>query len=225
MDIKKINIGIWMVLFVVFCVITVMSPRIHFGVILLLCFIQCISMILCKKEREKKILWKKTILGIVSIFVMCYLGQFLNIIYPYHATYEYKNDIQKLKVESPQNYSHFPDVIPDSATGIKWMCLPNFMQGSGYEALFFYANETYIKEIYNRYAPIATVYTYSDEECTWINNEVKNTVSFPKINEISDEDKKNVIVMITADNGNLNHPHNSGLYINKVDGYVCFFAN
>lgn len=225
MNTKKINIGIWYVLLALFLVITIMHPRIHFGLILIICFTQCISMTFSKKVIAKKLFWKKTIEGIVSIFILCSMSKILNVFCPYHAAYEYKNDIQNLKIENPQIYSHFPDTIPDSAMDIKWVCLPNFLQGNGYEALFFYADDSYIEEIYDTYISMTAIYKYSDENYTWTNNEGKSIVSFPRINEISDKDKENVCVIIMTDNGNSDYSHKSGLYINKVDGYVCFFAD
>lgn len=55
-----------------------------------------------KKKIGKKSVWRKTILGIISLVIVWSMGDMINIIYPYHATYEYKSDILKLKSESSQ---------------------------------------------------------------------------------------------------------------------------
>ena len=58
MNTKKINIGIWYVLLDLFLVIAIMHPRIHFGLILIICFTQCISMTFSQKVIAKKLFWK-----------------------------------------------------------------------------------------------------------------------------------------------------------------------
>lgn len=198
-----------------------MHPRVHFGFLLFISIIQCVKIIVWKKS-GKKSLWRKTVLGITSLVVVWSMGGMLNIFYPYHATYEYKNDIQHLKSESLQEYGHFPDILPDTATNVKWVCMPSLMQGSGYEALFFYADDLYIEEIYHQYAPKATIYRY--EDYGWVNKEIKKTVFFPMVGEISEQDRENVFVLILTDNQDAHHPQNSGVYINQAEGYVCFFA-
>lgn len=224
MNTKKVTVGIWCIILVLFLVITIMHPRINFGLILFFSLIQCISIAFSRKVFEKKTLWKKSFLGVADIFILWIFCSPFNVLYPYHATYEYKNDIQNLKSESPQIYSHFPDTIPDSASKVKWVCLSGLLQGSGYEALFFYADDSYLEEIYETYAFNSTLYTYAEEERTWISKDAKKLTYFPEEDEISDDDKKNVSVFILTENSNLNHSHISGFYINQTDGYICFFA-
>lgn len=223
MNTKKINIAIWVVMATMFLIIMLMHPRIYFGFIFLICLIQSVSLIASKREQGVKMLWKKTLLKIICIiFGVWIIAPLLNVFYPYHAVYEYKNDIRNLKTKNTQDYLQFPDIIPDSATHVKWVCIPSYMQGSGYDALFFCADASYIDEIYNRYISSAMIYLY--EEGEWINKEIKKAIFFPKLNDISVEDGKNVCVMIMVDNDDINHPHISGLYINRVDGYVCYFV-
>ena len=96
------------------------------------------------------------------------------------------------------------------------------MQGSGYDALFFYADDLYIEEVYDTHVMSSAIYTYENYE--WRNNEVKKDIYFPRVNDISEQDRENVSVLVTVDNDDLNHPHISGLYVNKAAGYVCYFA-
>lgn len=49
-------------------------------------------------------------------------------------------------------------------------------------------------------------------------------MTFPKINDMTEEEKLNTIVFVTYDNGDANYPHSSGLYINQTEGYVCFYV-
>ncbi len=60
MNTKKINIGIWYVLLALFLVIAIMHPRIHFGLILIICFTQCISMTFFQKNNSEKIVLEKS---------------------------------------------------------------------------------------------------------------------------------------------------------------------
>lgn len=115
----------------------------------------------------------------------------------------------------------FPDAIPDEAKGIKWICCPGFMQGSGYDVLFFRADSSYLKKIYEEYATLTNVYTYSNYG--WENKKAGRTVTFPQIIDMTEQEKTNVTVIVTYDNGDINHPHSSGLYINQIEGYVCFY--
>lgn len=161
--------------------------------------------------------------NLLAIWILyCLFAQYLNVLYPYHAPYEYKKDMATLKADYLQKYEYFPDSIPKEASGVKWMCCPSMMQGMGYEKLFFYAEETYLQEICNTYEDKATIYTYS--EYAWMNNKMKKTISFPGDHDIDKEEREHVEVFILYDNQDAKHSHNGGFYINQTEGYIGFFA-
>ena len=219
---KKINLIIWSVLVIVFMMLTIMHPRICYGFMLFLSIIQWGEIAGRKKKIGKKSVWRKTILGITSLVIVWSMGDMINIFYPYHATYEYKHDILKLKFESSQKYQHFPGAIPKIARNVKWKCVPSLLQGSGYEGLLFYAEKEYIEEIYNKYASATTLYKYDGYE--WRNEKLKKATFFPQINSIAELEREDVVVIILYENNDIHHPGNSGLYLNQTEGYVCFFS-
>ena len=47
---------------------------------------------------------------------------------------------------------------------------------------------------------------------------------FPGEDAIEEQDKKNVKVLILYESQDVNDPLNGGIYINQLEGYVCFFA-
>lgn len=218
---KKINSVIWIVISIILLILTIMHPRINMGLVFFVCISQCLTFAFSKKKRSNGAFWGETFMGIAAMVIVLVMFQPLNIFYPYHAVYEYKNDIYNFKIERPQKYSHFPDNIPKTASNVKWLCMPGFMQGSSYEALFFYADEPYIEESYNKYAEVATIYTYDGYD--WINKEGKNLIFFPKVNDISEEERRNVSVLVITDNHDVDNLQISGLYLNQEAGYVCYF--
>lgn len=220
---KKTNLFLWVILSVAILVLTIIHPRLNNILLLLLCIIKSVTLFFSKKETESKVILKKNFELIIVFAILWYMGKYLNILYPYHATYEYRNDIANYKIGSTgEYYKEFPNEIPDEAKDIKWICCPSFMQGSGYDALFFRANSSYLKELYQKYSDLAIKYTYSNYG--WENKETGTTVTFPQINDMIEEEKLDVTVFVTYDNGDVNHPHNSGFYINQAEGYVCFFV-
>lgn len=218
----KKNLLLWIIISVAILILTVMHPRPNNLLVLLLCIIKCVTLLSSKKEIEGKVIWKKNIELILAFAMIWYIGKFLNILYPYHASYEYQKDIANYKSGSTgEYYTEFPDEIPDDAKGIKWICCPSFMQGSGYDVLFFHADSSFLEKMYDKYAEMTNVYTYSNYG--WENKETGKAVTFPKIIDMTEQEKTNVTVIMTYDNGDINHPHSSGLYINQIEGYVCFY--
>lgn len=219
---QKIEGIIWGIICLFMSVIAVLHPRIIYWILVIVCGI---SGIICYRSTRKKTVGKicKDVIGsIIAILILCYLGQYLNIIFPYHASYEYEKDIATLKTEASQEYYHFPDKIPAVASDVKWRCVPSFLQGSGYHNLFFYADESYLQKIYNAYVEEATIYTYS--QYAWVNNDTGKSAIFPDASGIDEAERKNVEVFILYDNQDINHLHNGGFYINQTEGYICFFA-
>lgn len=227
MTIQKIEGTVWAVISFFMLIIAIFHPRIIYWILLIVCVIKCI---VCCKTAKKKTVGKFCIgmvSNIIAILILCDLGQGLNLFFPYHASYEYEKDIEDLKADSLKEnslreYSHFPDELPTVASGVKWMCVPNFMQGTGYDQLFFFADEVYLQKIYNAYAEEATIYTYSQYD--WVNNDTGKCAVFPDAIGIDEAERKNVEVFILYDNEDFNHLHNSGFYINQTEGYICFWA-
>jgi hypothetical protein len=222
MTTKKIESIIWGIIVLILLIFAMIHPRIIYFIMAIVCGIIGTTRFFSKKEKTRAKLFKDTVGNIIGILILCYLGQYLNIIFPNHASYEYKTDIMSLKAESPEEYYQFPDNIPDSASKVKWVCLPNFLQGTGYHKLFFYEDTSYLKDIYETYAGQATIYTYVDY--SWWNAEMDESTSFPGETEIPEHEKMNVQVLMLYDNQETTHYHNSGLYINQTEKYVCFFA-
>lgn len=218
----KKNLFLWIMISIAILVLTVIHPRPNNMLVMMFCIIQCLTLLFSKKEIESKVVWKKNI-GLIIVFVIIwYMGKYLNILYPYHAPYEYRNDIMNYKTGNTREYyTEFPDEIPDEAKDIKWICCPSFMQGSGYDVLFFRSDNNYLKKLYEDYSALLNVYTYSNYG--WENKKTGKTVTFPQIIDMTEQEKINVTVIVTYDNGDVNHPHSSGLYINQIEGYVCFY--
>ncbi len=219
---QKKEFVLWCIISLVMLIITITHPRIIYGIMVIVCGIYSI---LCYRSTRKKTLGKiciDMIGNVLSIVMICYIGQCLNIIFPYHASYEYKKDIASLKTDDLQEYSHFPDNIPEFASDVEWVCFPSMLQGSGYHRLFFYADTSYLQEIYDTYAEYATIYTY--DQYAWTNHDMEKSITFPEGSSIEEQDRNDVKVLMLYDNQDVNHSHNGGIYINKVEGYIGFFA-
>lgn len=223
MNTKKIETTIWGIITCIMLVIAVMHPRIVYLIILFICGMLGL---VCYKSQKEKIVGKmcKDLIGnlIVIWILYSFFGQYLNIIYPYRAPYEYKKDMASFKADSMQEYYFFPDRIPKGASEVKWMCAPNLMQGIGYEKLFFYAEDSYIKEICDTYKEKATIYQYM--EYAWTNSETGKITTFPGDSLIEEEERNDIEVFMIYDNQDANHLHNGGFYINQNEGYICFFS-
>lgn len=204
-------------------VIAVMHPRIVYLIILFICGM--LGLVCYKSQKEKTVgkMCKDLIGNLIVIWILySFFGQYLNIIYPYRAPYEYKKDMASFKADSLQEYFFFPDRIPKGASEVKWMCAPNLMQGIGYEKLFFYAEDSYIKEICDTYKEKATIYQYM--EYAWTNSETGKITTFPGDSSIEEEELNDIEVFMIYDNQDANHLHNGGFYINQKEGYICFFS-
>ncbi len=226
---RKVEGIIWSIISLIMLIVAIMHPRIIYWIVVIVCIIIAIT---CYKSHKKKTIGKickDIVVSIIAILILCCWGQCLNVIFPRHALYEYKNDIASLKLEDSQKYYYFPDKIPDSASNVEWVCLPSMLQGTGYHKLFFYADESYLHKVYDTYAEYATIYTYElydDQYASWVNHDMENIMLldwFPGEDTIEEADKKNVKVFILYDNQDANHLRNGGLYINQLVGYVCFF--
>ena len=223
MNIKKIETTIWGIITCLMFVITIMHPRMIYLIIL---FIGVILGFACYKSKKEKTVGKmcKDLIGnlIVLWFFYAFFGQYFNIVYPYRAPYEYKKDMASFKADSLQEYYFFPDRIPKGSSGVKWMCVPNLMQGIGYEKLFFYADDSYLQEICNTYKEKATVYKYI--EYAWTNSDTGKFTTFPGDSSIDSDEREDIEVFMLYDNQDANHLHNGGFYINQKEGYICFFS-
>lgn len=228
MKTKTINLIFWIIITAAFLVLMVMHPRINNGLLLLGGIIISVILAVSKKERKAITLWLITFGLLIGLAIVWDRNRWLDVICPYHAPYEYKRDIQSLKSGyKSQCFTQFPDKIPDNASKVEWVCTPSVWQARGHEALFFYADEAYLSEVYDTYAPYAEVYTYGISGLDagyWIRIDelgVSHSVRFPIVNAMTDEEKLNVTVLILYDD----MWYNGGLYINQAEGYVCFFSN
>lgn len=222
MTTKRIETVFWIIITFFMLLTAIAHPRIIYWILFTVCVIKFIVSCRIKKKKTVRKLCIGIVVDMILILIICDWGQSLNFLFPYHASYEYKKDIMSLKEEAFQEYYYFPDEIPEKASKVKWMCLPSFMQGSGYHKLFFYTDEAYLEEIYTVFAKEATIYTY--EQYAWINKDTKQMASFPGDSAIEVSERKNVEVFMLYDNNDINHLHNGGFYINQKEGYICFFA-
>lgn len=222
MKTQKIESMIWGIIGLFMLIITVLHPRIIYLVLLIVCFVCGVISLRSTRRKTVKKICLNALGNVIGILIACYIGQFLNIFFPYHASYEYKKDITTLKEDALQEYYYFPDEIPEKASKVKWMCVPSFMQGSDYHKLFFFTDESYIQEIYNTFSEEAIIYTYN--QYAWINNDTQKMATFPGDSAIDENERKDVEVFMLYDNNDINHLHNGGFYINQTEGYICFFA-
>ena len=227
MNTRKIEGCFWLIVCLTFILIAILHPR----VIYLFMFIVCaIVSIVCFKSKSTKpprtisSLCIKMLGNLLAIIFVCYLGQMLNVFFPYHATYEYKNDIASLKMEREEKFYFFPQQIPESASRVEWVCSPGMMQGSAYQTLFFEVEDRYLQEMIDTYGKEATIYKW-DGQYDWVNDDLERDILLGECkNRIASEDRKNVTVYVLYDNLETDNVHNGGFYINEPNGYICFWA-
>lgn len=223
MNTQKIETTIWAIITCFMLVIAVMHPRITYFILILICGMLGLVCYKSKKEKTLGKMCKDLIGNLLALWILySFFGQYINFIYPYHATYEYKKDMASFKADSLQEYYYFPDRIPKGASRVKWMCVPNLMQGTGYEKLFFYVDDSYLQEICNTYKEKATVYKYS--EYAWTNSDTGKFTTFPGDSAIEKEERNDIEVFMLYDNQDVNYLHNGGFYVNYKEGYICFFS-
>lgn len=227
MKTRKGHLILWIVISMALLGLMVLHPRINHGILLCCGIIQCIQMAVSKKEWKVKTLWLNTIGMLLCLVIVWDMTKWLDIFYPYHAPYEYKQDIQRLKSGyRGQCFTQFPDEIPADAFKVKWVCMPSLMQARGHEALFFYADKEYLSKVYDTYALSADIYTYKENDFQIDSGERtersrNRSIWFPIVNDMTNEEKKNVEVLILCEYSY----YNGGLYINQQEGYICFFVD
>lgn len=227
MGVRKAESTIRAIICLGMLVIAVLHPRIIYGIAVLICVISCVISYKSKKDKTVAKMCKDVVEGIIGIMILCYCGQCLNILYPDHASYEYRADIADLKKQDLDEYYYFPDKIPKGVSKVEWVCFPDFIR-TGYHKLQFYADAAYLNELYDTYEKDAIIYTYDSDRYAWINDNLKINGEIPFVNGMSAEEKEKIEVLMLYDNQyeiqDMDSLHNGGLYINRTDGYVCFWA-
>ena len=109
---KKIEFIIWSIISLIMLIFAILHPRILYCILVIVCVIISITCYRSKKKKTISKMCKDIVKNIIVILILSCFGQFLNVLFPYHASYEYKNDIASLKAESSQKYYYFPDKIP-----------------------------------------------------------------------------------------------------------------
>ena len=200
MNTKKMEGFCWMIMSFVFVLIAILHPRIIFFMLIIVCMIGSIVCFKVKSSKPPKTiggLCIKMLGNILAIIFVCYLGQFFDVF--------------------------FPDSIPDSTSGVEWVCSPGMMQGTSYPMLFFHADKLYLQEIVDTYKINVTVYVW-DDQYEWTNYDMERGIKFPGESKIEKTDRNHVQVFILYDNSDVNHIHNAGFYVNQLKGYICFFC-
>jgi len=219
----KIHLTLWSVILLLLAVTAVLHPRIHNILPAAVCAVEIVLLTKKLKGKDNAHGWKlclqNSFAGIVCFGVVWYIGQFFNLLCPYHAVYEYKSEIAELKADYPQEYSHFPDEIPDGASKVEWRRMPGFMQGSGSDTLFFYADNEYLAAARDSLAGKYGVYTYSVEGKTWQNKDgEKLSDIIPYLPFYVGADTE---MFLLYDNEDWNHRHVRAVFLNMSDGYIC----
>jgi len=165
-------------------------------------------------SQEEKAKVKPVLKVIVSLVILEYLlimfAAFLNLIFPHHAIYEYEYDIKKLRTSNFYDRNFFPDSIPKDAKKAEWIMLPSFMQGAGTEVLFFTADDAYIEAEVSRVAAGIPA------------TELETGMIFQSY--LSDEQEKNLKVYKLYDNGDWNHSHMWGIFVNEEQNLIGYFC-
>lgn len=133
MDARKRNLILWIVVSIALLVLMALHPWVNHGILLCCGIIQCIQMAVSKKEWTIKTLWLNTIGMFLCLVIVWNMTKWLDIFCPYHAPYEYKQDIQRLKSGyRGQCFMQFPDEIPADAFIVKWVCMTHMPPMLGY---------------------------------------------------------------------------------------------
>lgn len=123
--------------------------------------------------------------------------------------YEYKSDITKFKEKNFDVYYFFPDEIPKDVENIKWLVLPSFMQGSGTEVLIFDAPREYIQKVIAAYSQDAQICGIEDD------------MDFKMFYD--DTRLEKLTIYKIYDNGDRNHVHMCGFFVDDEIGRIGFF--
>ena len=152
------------------------------------------------------------VLGILlSFFVVVYMLSVIpDILFPYHAPYEYKADIAKRRLSTFYDYSFFPDEIPEGASCVKWVMQPSFLQGSGTEVLIFDTDDDHIRQTIAQYGSGAEVVGLEDD-MMFDNYYDKNRLDKLKVYKL-------------YDNNDRNHLHMWGFFVDEEIGRIGYFC-
>lgn len=127
-----------------------------------------------------------------------------------HRIYEYRSDIAQLKENGSRDYSYFPDRIPKGAEDVHWRMKPAFLQGSGYELLYFKATPEIIAQFEAKISQLDFIEPTEDAQ------------SFGS--KYDTERAAQLTYYILSDNGDWNHHHMSGMFYDEERGYIGFFC-
>lgn len=217
---KRIKRKGYFVLFLIFAMLelawlihTICHPRPHN---FLLCLHGCIFLVLslsyAYREYKKKLPGAFLTLAayLLTLYAVYFGGTFIDVAYPYHMKYEYQGDMAKCKASAYDDYSFFPDTIPQEAKHVKWLMRPSLLQGNGMELLMLYAPETYIDAVISAYADAASVCGVEEE------------MDFKSFYDRERIDKLTVYKLYDNEDGN--HTHIGGFFVDRereVIGYFC----
>lgn len=133
-----------------------------------------------------------------------------DLVFPYHAPYEYKADIARRRLSTFYDYSFFPDELPKEAKNVTWVMLPSFLQGSGTEVLFFDIDAGYIDRTIAQYGGSAQIVGVEDD------------MMFDNYYDKSRLDKLTVYKLY--DNDDMNHLHMWGFFVDEEIGRIGYFC-
>lgn len=167
------------------------------------------------EERDlKKAKVKAVIKLVVNVAILEYMltmfAALFNLLFPYHAIYEYSYDIKQLKTSTYYDRSFYPDEVPQEAKKAQWIMLPSFLQGSGTEVLFFEATPEFIQSEIMRVVPDVTP------------GELETGMDF--VAYLSDEQEDGLQVYKLYDNGDGNHLHMWGIFVNERQNLIGYFC-
>lgn len=125
---------------------------------------------------------------------------------------KYVKNIAELKKDRPDVYYFFPDRIPGNSSGMKWKVQPSIMQGQGYEVLYFYTDSGYIVNELETYCKDIEPKTYDDMPVGVL------------YDELEDAELEHVEWYEIYNNGDQNHEHAWGIFVEPELNLIGYFA-
>lgn len=121
----------------------------------------------------------------------------------------------RMKEAAPDVYRAFPESLPKGASYVKWVVGPGFLQAPSFEVLAFRIDREYLEQIVDTYRKEAEIATYDKQYDEW-------SVDFIHSGLLSEPE--NTTVYVLYDNGDWNHHHIYGFWVNDRIGEIGFFA-
>ncbi len=173
------------------------------------------------KEQGRYVLW------FVALGIVMALPSVLSMdLFPYHAPYEYHDEIERLKAMDGRAYAHFPADIPEGAKAVCWYYTPAVGGTEEKEVLTFQISGEYIEYMVEQYDELIPedVKKYAEQmEELHIEGTSYNKYDMPWSDHLTEEEMDEIEDYRLYDNGSWTDHDCFGYFVIPSESLIGFY--